>query len=49
VEGARPTIMERAVATHDKRSRPRGDHGAQYGDVDLGPTLNTPTTTAASF
>ena len=33
--------------THDKRSRPRGDHGAQLGDVDLGPTLNTPSTTAA--
>ena len=34
-------------STHDKPSRPRGDHGAQLGDADLGPALNTPTTTEA--
>ena len=33
--------------THDKRSRPRGDHGAQLGDVDLVPMSNTPSRTAA--
>ena len=32
---------------HYKRSRPRGDYGAQLGDVDLGSNPNTPTTTAA--
>ena len=35
--------------THDKRSRPRGDHGARLGDADLGPTPKTPTTTEAFF
>ena len=30
-------LLAFVTPTHDKRSRPRGDHGAQLGDVDLGP------------